>query len=122
VRTPNGRRVTPEAVQVAIGLVSERIDEIPKDRTVLCICRVARRSGTVATTLAGAGYDAINIAGECWPGEQAGLSVVTTTETPSHSLTGAAPPHDGDGLPGRLRQPARLGVWSTDGRTWCRQR
>jgi rhodanese-related sulfurtransferase len=62
---------------VAIGLVSERIDEIPKDRTVLCICRVGGRSGTVATTLAGAGYDAINIAGGMLAWEQAGLSVVT---------------------------------------------
>jgi len=67
----------PEAVQVAMGLVSERIDEIPKDRTVLCICRAGGRSGTVATTLASAGYDALNIAGGMLAWEHAGLSVVT---------------------------------------------
>jgi len=67
----------PEAVQVAMGLISERIGEIPRDRTVVCICRVGGRSGTVATTLAGAGYDVRNIAGGMLAWEQAGLSVVT---------------------------------------------
>jgi rhodanese-related sulfurtransferase len=60
-----------------MGLISERIEEIPRDRTVVCICRVGGRSGTVATTLAGAGYDVRNIAGGMLAWEQAGLSVVT---------------------------------------------
>lgn len=67
----------PEAVHVAMGSVSERIDEIPADRTVLCICRVGGRSGAVAGALAGAGFDVRNVDGGMLAWEQAGLPVVT---------------------------------------------
>jgi rhodanese-related sulfurtransferase len=67
----------PEAVHVAMGEVSERLDEIPKDRTVVCICRVGGRSGAVANALAGAGYDVRNVDGGMLAWELAGLPVVT---------------------------------------------
>jgi rhodanese-related sulfurtransferase len=67
----------PEAVHVAMGLVSERIDEIPKDGTVVCICRVGGRSGSVAGALAGAGYDVRNVDGGMLAWELAGYPVVT---------------------------------------------
>jgi rhodanese-related sulfurtransferase len=66
----------PEAVHVVMGSVSDRIDEIPSDRTVVCICRVGGRSGAVATALAGAGYDVRNVDGGMLAWEAAGLSVV----------------------------------------------
>ena len=53
----------PGAVHVAMGQVAERIDEIPADRTVVCICRVGGRSAAVARALAGAGYDVRNLDG-----------------------------------------------------------
>jgi rhodanese-related sulfurtransferase len=68
---------SPEAVHVAMGLVSEQIDEIPKDRTVICVCRVGGRSGAVASALAEAGYDVRNIDGGMLAWEAAGLPVVT---------------------------------------------
>ena len=66
----------PGAVHVAMGQVAERIDEIPADRTVVCICRVGGRSAAVANALAGAGYDVRNVAGgmQAWAG--LGLPVV----------------------------------------------
>jgi rhodanese-related sulfurtransferase len=67
----------PEAVHVAMGLLADRIDEIPGDRTIVCVCRVGGRSGAVATTLAGAGYDVRNVAGGMLAWEAAGLPVVT---------------------------------------------
>jgi rhodanese-related sulfurtransferase len=66
----------PEAVHVAMGSVSERIDEVPTDRTVVCICRVGGRSGAVAGALAQAGYDVRNLAGGMLAWEAAGLPVV----------------------------------------------
>ena len=67
----------PEAVHVAMGLVADRIDEIPTDRTVVCMCRVGGRSGAVAASLAGSGYDVRNVAGGMLAWEAAGLPVVT---------------------------------------------
>ena len=66
----------PEAVHVVMGSVPDRIDEIPSDRTVVCICRVGGRSGSVATALAGAGYDVRNVDGGMLAWEAAGLAVV----------------------------------------------
>jgi rhodanese-related sulfurtransferase len=68
----------PEAVHLAMGLVANRAGELPSDRTVVCICRVGGRSGTVASALDGAGYDVRNVDGGMLAWEQAGLPVVTT--------------------------------------------
>lgn len=67
----------PDAVHLAMGLVPDRIDEIPDDRTIVCVCRVGGRSGTVAGALAGAGFDVRNVAGGMLAWEAAGLPVVT---------------------------------------------
>jgi rhodanese-related sulfurtransferase len=67
----------PEAVHVAMGLVAGRIAELPSDRTLVCVCRVGGRSGVVATSLDGAGYDVRNVEGGMLGWEQAGLPVVT---------------------------------------------
>ena len=53
----------PEAVHVAMGSVADRIDEIPADRTVVCVCRVGGRSGAVAAPWPGPGYDVRNVDG-----------------------------------------------------------
>ena len=66
----------PAAVHVPMGTVAERTAEIPSDRTVVCICRVGGRSGTVATALAGAGYDVRNVDGGMLAWEAAGYPVV----------------------------------------------
>jgi rhodanese-related sulfurtransferase len=59
-----------------MGEVVDRVGELPTDRTILCMCRVGGRSGSVALHLAGSGYDVRNIAGgmQSWAG--AGLPVV----------------------------------------------
>jgi rhodanese-related sulfurtransferase len=66
-----------EAVHVAMGLVPDRLDEIPTDRTVVCVCRVGGRSGAVAASLAGAGFDVRNLGGGMLAWEATGLPVVT---------------------------------------------
>lgn len=59
-----------------MGLLAERADELPTDRTLVCICRVGGRSGAVAGALAGAGYDVRNVDGGMLAWEMAGLPVV----------------------------------------------
>ena len=66
----------PEAVHVAMGSVADRIDEIPADRIVVCVCRVGGRSGAVAIALAEAGYDVRNLDGGMLAWEAADFTVV----------------------------------------------
>ena len=66
----------PEAVHIAMGSINDRIDAIPSDRTVVCICRVGGRSGAVAGALAAADYDVRNVDGGMLAWEQAALPVV----------------------------------------------
>jgi len=66
----------PDAVHLAMGQVADRMHEIPLDRTVVCVCRVGGRSGTVAHALLAAGYDVRNLGGGMVAWELAGLPVV----------------------------------------------
>jgi rhodanese-related sulfurtransferase len=70
----------PQAVHVAMGTVADRVDLIPADGTVVCICRVGGRSATVAAALAGAGYDVRNVDGGMLAWEAAGYSVVSGSD------------------------------------------
>jgi rhodanese-related sulfurtransferase len=67
----------PGANHLAMGLVAARVDEIPTDRTVVCICRVGGRSAAVAEALVPSGIDARNMAGGMLAWEHAGLPVTT---------------------------------------------
>lgn len=53
----------PGAVRISMAELTTRLDEIPKDRPVLCVCRSGGRSANVATFLAFNGYEAANMAG-----------------------------------------------------------
>jgi rhodanese-related sulfurtransferase len=75
----------PAAVHLPMGHVVDRITELPTDRTIVCLCRVGGRSGSVALHLAGAGYDVRNVAGGMTSWAAADLPVI-----------------DGSGAPGRV--------------------
>ena len=75
----------PVADHVPMGQVVDRMGELPTDRTIVCMCRLGGRSGSVALHLAGAGYDVRNIAGGMVAWAAADLPVV-----------------DGAGAPGRV--------------------
>ncbi len=66
----------PAATHLAMGLVPERIADLPADRTILCLCRVGGRSGSVALHLAAAGFDVRNVSGGMQAWEARGLPVV----------------------------------------------
>ncbi len=73
------------AVHLPMGQIVDRMGELPTDRTIVCMCRVGGRSGSVAHHLAGAGYDVRNVAGGMVAWAAAELPVV-----------------DGSGGPGRV--------------------
>ena len=71
-----------DAVHIPMGSVSDRVTEIPSDRTVVCICRVGGRSGAVAAALAGAGYDVRNVDGGMLAWEAASYPVISGSGDP----------------------------------------
>lgn len=65
VREPNEwqQGILPGAVLISQGDLVDRLDEIPRDRPVLCVCRSGGRSANVAAFLAFNGYEAANMGG-----------------------------------------------------------
>lgn len=51
------------ALHIPMGEIVSRIDDIPRDARVLCLCHHGGRSAQVAGYLAGQGLDAANVAG-----------------------------------------------------------
>ena len=53
----------PDAVWIPMGELQARVEELPRDRRIVAICRSGARSHAVAAALLGAGYDAVNLDG-----------------------------------------------------------
>lgn len=65
VREPSEYRTgyIPEAKLLPLGELEARMDELPKDRQILCVCASGARSAMAAHRLAKAGFDALNLRG-----------------------------------------------------------
>jgi rhodanese-related sulfurtransferase len=50
-------------LHIPMGQIPARLDEIPKDRTVVCACRSGSRSAPIAAFLRTHGRDAVNLDG-----------------------------------------------------------
>lgn len=61
------------AVPIPLGELSERLDEVPRDRTVYVICAAGGRSQQGAAFLEWHGIDAVNVTGGMNAWQQAGL-------------------------------------------------
>lgn len=72
----------PHAVHVPMAQVPDRIEEVPRDRRVVAVCRSGGRSRAVTEGLVGAGYDAVNLAGGLRAWEAADLPLVTDDGSP----------------------------------------
>lgn len=66
----------PKAKHIALGVVGHRQAELPKDRTIVAVCRSGRRSDTAATQLRAAGFTVLNLTGGMQAWQAAGLPVV----------------------------------------------
>lgn len=67
----------PGAKHVPLGELGARVDELPKDRAIVAVCRVGGRSGKAAEALVNAGYDVVNLDGGMQAWDAAGQPVVT---------------------------------------------
>jgi rhodanese-related sulfurtransferase len=72
----------PAAQHVPMGQLPARLDEVPADCTVVCVCRVGGRSGAVARALTAEGFDVRNLAGGMLAWEAAGFPVVSDGDRP----------------------------------------
>jgi len=67
----------PEATHLPMSRIGARVDELPTDRLIVCVCHVGARSAAVAEALSNAGYSATNLAGGMDAWQAAGLPVVS---------------------------------------------
>lgn len=51
------------AALIPLGQLATRLNELPRDREILCICRSGARSLTATRQLLSAGYRAVNLGG-----------------------------------------------------------
>lgn len=61
------------AILIPLTEFGRRIDELPKNRPILTICRSSHRSPIAARQLKNAGYEVTNVAGGIIAWEKAGL-------------------------------------------------
>jgi len=61
----------PQATWIPLGELQARVDELPRTRRIVAICRTGSRSHAVTAALVGAGYDAVNLDGgmRAWAAE-----------------------------------------------------
>jgi rhodanese-related sulfurtransferase len=69
------------AQHIPLGSLVERIDELPRDRTIYVMCHVGGRSAQATQYLEEHGFDAVNISGGILEWYRAGLPVTTGAES-----------------------------------------
>lgn len=60
---------------IPLGELQQRMQELPKDQEIICVCRSGNRSQTAARQLAAAGYTVVNLNGGIMAWMRAGLPV-----------------------------------------------
>jgi rhodanese-related sulfurtransferase len=68
----------PAAKNLPLGVLSEWLPELPKDRPVYVICQSGGRSAQATALMRGVGIDAVNVAGGTGEWIAAGHPVETT--------------------------------------------
>jgi len=64
------------AQHIPLGSLVERMDEVPRDRTVYVMCHVGGRSAQATQYLEAQGIDAVNVTGGIVAWHRAGLPVM----------------------------------------------
>lgn len=72
----------PQAFHVPLGELAARLEELPRDRKLIMVCRSGGRSGTAAAALVDDGLDALNLAGGMQAWKAASLPVVADGGVP----------------------------------------
>lgn len=76
----------PKAKHIALGVVGHRQSELPKDRTIVTVCRSGRRSDTAAKQLREAGFTVLNLSGGMQAWSSSGLPVVAKGGKPGRVI------------------------------------
>jgi rhodanese-related sulfurtransferase len=76
----------PAATLLPMSRLQDEQHVIPRDRTIVAICRSGARSGRVTLALNAAGYDAVNVAGGMKEWAATGLPVITDAGTPGQVI------------------------------------
>jgi rhodanese-related sulfurtransferase len=74
------------ATFIPLGELVQRIDELPRDKPIIAVCRSGARSGRATEYLVNAGYDAVNMAGGMKAWERAGYEVTTDSAAPGQVI------------------------------------
>ena len=63
VRTPDEvkQMALPGSLCIPLGKLRERIGEVPRDRPVVCFCKVSLRGYEAARILQAAGFDSVRV-------------------------------------------------------------
>ncbi|MFZ1063196.1 MAG: rhodanese-like domain-containing protein [Acidimicrobiales bacterium] len=72
----------PQAHHVPLGDVPDHLDDLPRDRQIVCVCRSGGRSKRAATFLMENGFDVVNLEG--------GMTAWAQTGAPLESELGEA--------------------------------
>ncbi len=65
----------PGAAWIPLGELPNRLNELPKDKTIVAVCRSGNRSGQATELLRQQGFDAHNMQGGMLAWQAAGLAV-----------------------------------------------
>lgn len=68
----------PGAKLIPLNEIRGRLNELPKDKQILCVCRSGARSGSAVGHLTGAGFDAVNLSGGMISWQGAGFPMAKT--------------------------------------------
>ena len=60
----------PFGVNIPLGQLGDRLDEVPRERTIVVACHVGGRSAMAAQALSDAGWRAENLTGGAGPGRE----------------------------------------------------
>jgi rhodanese-related sulfurtransferase len=60
---------------IPLNELNSRINELPKEKPILCVCRSGSRSGMATSQLSRAGYDVVNLKGGMIGWQMAGYPV-----------------------------------------------
>ena len=72
----------PGATHIPLGQLQRRMSSLPKDRTVIAVCRSGGRSRMATSQLSQAGYEVRNLSGGMVAWERSGLPLVTDKGKP----------------------------------------
>ena len=74
------------AQHIPLGELAARLDELPRDRVVVCVCRSGGRSDTAARGLSRMGVEAENLDGGMQAWAKAGLEYLSSRGEPGRVI------------------------------------